>query len=125
MVILLTVDDDEDLRVLMAMALEARGASLNKRAMLERRAACSSIGVPAVMVCDLGLPGEDGCSAAPLPVRSRHLPALALTGRPEPGDVDNEAHPQAGYLKQIPKPVEMAELVEAIASLVPTSSRTK
>jgi CheY-like chemotaxis protein len=115
---LLLVDDDEDVLELTALALRGYGAAIHtaRDAREARRAFAAS--VPHVIVCDLGLPEEDGCAL----VRSLRtcpgaleVPAIALTGSLD-GEAIQRAH-AAGFLRHVPKPFEIRDLVSAIVSV--------
>ena len=114
--VVLLVDDDDDLRTLLALALESRGARVEEAGDAPQARRKIQDTQPAVMVCDIGLPGEDGCSLLRSLAGKSDVPAIALTGSPEPS-AESEVT-RAGYRKQLPKPVEFERLVEAIASVV-------
>src|SRR6187549_3164492 len=81
---ILLVEDDEDIRDLLRMSLEARGAVLT--AVESSSAAVAAIGTspPDIVISDISMPGEDG-HALLRKVRSMPLssggkiPAIALT----------------------------------------------
>jgi signal transduction histidine kinase/ActR/RegA family two-component response regulator len=117
----LVVDDDADVRMLLRTLLENWGAhvtvSSSARQASEVFAGCK----PDVVVCDIGMPEEDGYSFIQ---RIRQMdaagggdvPAIALTGFVR---VEDRARAlQAGYHMFVPKPVEAAEIISAIESLV-------
>jgi CheY-like chemotaxis protein len=115
----LLVEDDEDSQDTMRLMLEMEGASVacagsaaeGLRAFFTRR--------PDVLVCDLGLPGADGYAF----IRQiRELP-MELGGAT--GAVAVTAYAaemptkvlHAGFQAHLPKPVEPAQLVQAVAAL--------
>jgi CheY-like chemotaxis protein len=75
---------------------------------------------PDILISDIGMPGEDGYMLMQ-ELRKReserggHIPAIALTAfaRRE----DRRRALSAGYESHVPKPVEPAELLAAVASL--------
>ena len=76
--------------------------------------------LPEILVSDIGMPDEDGYALIQkvrelVPESGGQIPAIALTGyaRPE----DREQLLSAGYQAHLTKPVELAELVNIIASL--------
>ena len=76
---------------------------------------------PDVMVTDLGMPGEDGYSLIRRVrewerERGAYLPAVALTayGRTE----DRMRALKAGFQMHVAKPIELAELIAIITSLI-------
>jgi CheY-like chemotaxis protein len=75
---------------------------------------------PDVIVCDIGMPGEDGYSFITKvrnlePVQGGKIPAIALTGyvRVE----DRMRSLEAGYQMFVPKPVEADELAASIVTV--------
>jgi CheY-like chemotaxis protein len=72
---------------------------------------------PRIIVCDIGLPLEDGYDfIAELRRRNIATPTVALTAiaRPE----DRVRSIKAGFASHLAKPVESAELLVTIGSLV-------
>jgi CheY-like chemotaxis protein len=118
---ILLVEDDEDIRDLLRMALEARGAVMT--AVASSAAAFSAIGTspPDIVISDISMPGEDGHTllrkvrGMPLS-RGGKIPAIALTA------LDSRearlASRAAGFHYHLTKPVDPAKLVEIVAGLV-------
>ncbi|MGH9944105.1 MAG: PAS domain S-box protein [Pyrinomonadaceae bacterium] len=117
---LLVVDDDEDTLRMLEYVFRKFGAEV---------AAASSTTVafellkrtrPQALVCDLGMPEEDGYSFIRR-VRSiedaelRDVPAVALTAYAGAEERARAAH--AGFQQHVPKPVDPAELVSLIVRL--------
>jgi len=73
---------------------------------------------PHVLVCDIAMPGEDGYTLIRR-IRAGEgdpaLPAVAVTAFARREDRDRAL--DAGFDLHMPKPVEPAELVSAVASL--------
>jgi PAS domain S-box-containing protein len=121
----LVVDDDEDARILVKTVLEQCGSLVRTSASVAEGIAEISRECPKLVISDIGMPGEDGYdlirrirnSGDP---RIATLPAAALTAfvRTE----DRQRMLRAGYGTHIPKPVEPAELVSAIARLLRISA---
>ncbi|HEX5734503.1 MAG TPA: MASE1 domain-containing protein [Blastocatellia bacterium] len=122
----LAVDDEPDTRVMLKAMLEQYGADV---------LAASSAGEafealpgfePDVLVCDIGMPEEDGYSLirkvrALEPKHGGDTPAIALTGYVR---IEQRTRAlEAGYQIFVPKPVEANELVSMIASLVGRAER--
>ena len=115
----LLVEDDRDSRDLCRLILEEQGATVDGAgsaaeawSALERRA-------PDVLVCDIGLPGEDGYGLLRRLRAWRDgatLPAVALTAYAGADNV-GRAH-AAGFQLHLAKPVSPPDLVEAVAGLV-------
>ncbi|HSO36181.1 MAG TPA: response regulator, partial [Labilithrix sp.] len=82
--------------------------------------------VPAVLISDIGMPGEDGYSLfekVRLRERKRggRVPAVALTAYARAEDRTRAL--RAGFDMHMPKPIEPGELVAVIASLTERSSQ--
>ena len=117
----MTVDDDPDALGLLRVVLETAGAEVI--AFSSSVAALGSVGVsePDALVVDLGMPSMDGFefiarlrqSANP---QVRDIPAAALTAfaRSE----DRAKALRSGFQLHLSKPVDPAELVAAIGTLV-------
>lgn len=117
----LVVDDEPDVRHLLAMLLETTGATVEAAgsyaealvAVRERRFD--------VWVCDLGMPAGDGYQLVrALRVRSAaeggSTPAIALTGRT--GGQDHTRALLAGFQAYLTKPIDARQLIENIRGLV-------
>jgi len=76
---------------------------------------------PDLLLCDIGMPGEDGYQLirrmrALESARGLATPAIALTAYA--GDADRAHALDAGFQRHVPKPVDPADLVSVIAGLV-------
>ncbi|MGC4064641.1 MAG: ATP-binding protein [Polyangiaceae bacterium] len=117
----LVVDDDDDARILVKTVLEQCGSVVKTGASVAEGITEIARECPELVISDIGMPGEDGYdfirrirnSGDP---RVARVPAAALTAfvRTE----DRQRMLRAGYGMHIPKPVEPAELVSAIARLL-------
>ena len=118
----LVVEDEPDARDLLRAILEERNAHVTTVASAAKAYETLEWLNPDVIISDIGMPGEDGYSL----IRSLRLrearerkgwrPAIALTAHARVEDRLRAL--SAGYQAHIPKPVEPAELVAVIASLV-------
>ena len=76
--------------------------------------------VPDVLISDIDMPGEDGCTFIRR-VRSLNqhgladVPAVALTGYAQPEDQQRAL--MAGFQKFVPKPVHVGELASVVKIL--------
>ena len=116
----LLVDDDAEMRELLTAIFTLAGAEV-------RAAACSTEALdmlariqPNVIICDIGMPNEDGYSLIQKIRRKSdgqggRIPALALTayGRPE----DRRQCLLAGFQAYLAKPAEPEELLALVAGL--------
>jgi CheY-like chemotaxis protein len=118
---LLVVDDHEDTRELMGAILEAAGAQVTLAD--SAAVAMSALGAAkfAVLISDIGMPIADGYDLI-REVRkagdlfpSAGIPAVAVTafGAPE----DRRRALAAGFQEHLPKPVNVASLLQAVARL--------
>jgi len=116
----LIVDDDIDSRELISVALEQYGAETMAVASAAEAFDALQKFKPDVLVCDIGMPGEDGYDLIKR-VRALELdqgggtPAIALTAFA--GVEDRQRAISAGYQMHVAKPVEPESLVEAITIL--------
>jgi PAS domain S-box-containing protein len=118
----LVVDDDPDARDLLKAILEERKAQVTTVASAAEAYETIEWLRPNVIISDIGMPGEDGYSL----IRNVRLkeardrqgwkPAIALTAHARVEDRLRAL--SAGYQAHVAKPVEPAELVAVIASLV-------
>ncbi len=110
---ILVVDDEEDSRELMATILRRAGADVACAA--GGRAALELFGrwTPDVVVSDLAMPGADGCElVSQIRARDASIAALAVSGFTGDGDTDRAL--AAGFDVHVGKPIDAAELVEAV-----------
>ncbi|MCA1853170.1 MAG: response regulator, partial [Beggiatoa sp.] len=126
---LLVVDDQEDAREALATVLARHGAVVNAAGSGGEALALLAEGLkgapPHGLVCDIAMPDLDGYAVigklralenehrVPL---SAQIPAIALTAYAEPKDRVRAL--RAGFQTHLAKPVEPAELIRVIASLV-------
>jgi signal transduction histidine kinase/CheY-like chemotaxis protein len=125
----LVVDDDDDARDLLATVLRQYGGESQLAASAEEALALLGSGEQFdVLISDIGMPGESGYDLlrrvrALAPAQGGEIPALALTafGR----GVDRSRALAAGFQQHLPKPVEPAELAQAVAGLTGRSAQGK
>ena len=116
----LVVDDEPDALDLIRRILTDAGATVSVTASADDAIARLLSERPAVLVSDIGMPGEDGYRllqrVRQLPDEGlRRIPAVALTAfaRPE----DRRRALLAGFQMFVPKPLEPAELIAVVASV--------
>jgi signal transduction histidine kinase len=113
----LTVDDQQDTRELITLALGRYGAEV--RASDSASAALKLIAdwKPDVVVSDIGLPEMDGYDfmrrLREVEGEGKRIPAIAVTGYA--GAIDESRALNAGYALHLSKPIELNELAKAIA----------
>ena len=119
---ILVVDDEADARDLLTVVLEARQARVTTVASAAQAYETLAWLRPDVIISDIGMPGEDGYMFMRRvrleEARARYgwKPAIALTAHARAEDRLRAL--SAGYQAHVAKPVEPAELVAVIASLV-------
>ena len=126
----LVVDDDADAREALAMSLARAGAHVSTAASVAEAMTEAARRWPAVLVSDIGMPGEDGISLIERmrrleSVRGGRIRAVALTAYA--GEDDRRRMIDAGYDLHVPKPVNtdtlIALLVRLIADGAPAAGR--
>jgi PAS domain S-box-containing protein len=120
-VTVLLVDDEEDAREALRRILQQNGMLVTTAA--SAREACELVErlQPDVLVSDIAMPGEDGLSlirrVRMLPLdRGGQVPAIALSAYA--GAEDRRRALLAGFQRHIPKPVDPAHLIAAIATMI-------
>jgi signal transduction histidine kinase len=115
----LTVDDQQDTRELIAVALGRYGAEVRASESASNALRIIKEWKPHVVVSDIGLPGVDGYEfmrqLRELETDGERTPAIAVTGYA--GAVDESKALDAGYEMHLSKPIELVELATAIARL--------
>jgi PAS domain S-box-containing protein len=115
----LLVDDDEDTRILLSMLLEQSSAAVKTASSVSEALEFLEAEAFDLLISDIEMPQQDGYDLIKF-VRSmpqkRNIPAIAVTAYAR-----NEDRLRAisyGYDMHVPKPVESAELLTIIESLV-------
>ena len=115
----LTVDDQQDTRELIAVALGRYGAEVRASESASQALQMIRAWKPHVVVSDIGLPGVDGYDfmrqLRALESNGERTPAIAVTGYA--GAVDESKALDAGYEMHLSKPIDLTELAFAIARL--------
>ncbi|MEZ0612243.1 response regulator [Fibrella sp. WM1] len=118
------MDDNRDAADSFAMLLELSGYTVEVCYSGEQAIAAAEQGKPEVMLLDIGMPGLNGYETARL-IRQhdwgRSLILIALTGYGQADD--KRLSREAGFDEHLVKPVEVEELVQLLASIVPPKSR--
>jgi PAS domain S-box-containing protein len=116
----MVVDDEADTRDLLSFSLRNYGAEVTALGSASEALAAIQRDKPDVLVSDIGLPGDDGYALirqvrALDEDRGGRVPAAALTAYAK--DEDRHRAIAAGFQAHVPKPVELAELANVVASL--------
>jgi CheY-like chemotaxis protein len=123
---LLVVEDEADSREMLVAAFEQCGARVSAVASAGEGMKVLQQAPPDVIVCDIGLPGEDGHEfirkvRALEAERGGRIPALALTAYA--GREARRTALAAGFDLHVPKPAEPADLVTRVAALATARGR--
>jgi PAS domain S-box-containing protein len=116
----LVVDDENDSRAMLAAVLEGQGAAVTSAGSADEAVAAFERARPDIIVSDIAMPGQDGYSLirrirALGPEGGGRTPAVALTGRVTADDRTRAL--AAGFQAHVAKPIDTAELLEAVAAL--------
>ncbi|HWS99761.1 MAG TPA: PAS domain-containing protein [Pyrinomonadaceae bacterium] len=117
----LVVDDEVDTRTLLKMAVGRCGAEVLTAGSVREALEAVEAERPDVLISDIGMPDEDGYDlirrVRGLPAESGGgVPAIALTAYAR--DEDRAQALAAGYQMHVAKPVDMAQLIKAVANLI-------
>jgi PAS domain S-box-containing protein len=117
---ILVVDDEVDARELVKRLLEMAGATVSLAGSASEAIERILVARPDVLVCDIGMPGDDGFSLIrQLRVleesQESALPAVALTAYARSEDRTKSI--RSGFQNHLSKPVEPAELLAIVSSL--------
>ena len=118
---ILVVDDDADTREFIAFLLEQYGANVTAVASANEALAALTQSLPDIVLSDIGMPEVDGCmfmrQLRTLPAeQGGQIRAIALTAYA--GEMNAKQVLAAGFDKHLAKPIEPAELIDAIANLI-------
>ncbi|MEW5860569.1 MAG: ATP-binding protein [Cyanobacteriota bacterium] len=117
---ILIVDDEADARELLMSILEQYGAEVIAVASVEKAIATIQQSKPDVLISDIGMPNEDGYSlirrVRALEAEQGQIPSVALTAYARVDD--QKAALSAGFQSHVAKPVDPAELIAVVTSLV-------
>jgi PAS domain S-box-containing protein len=117
----LVVDDDEATREMLDTLISLRGGQTLGAASVAEALDLLAKNHPDVLLCDIGMPGEDGYSLIRQirprgPAEGGRIPAIALTAYARAEDRTRAL--LAGFQTHLAKPVEPTELLAVIAALV-------
>jgi signal transduction histidine kinase len=116
---ILSVDDQQDTRELITIALARYGAEVKTSDSASTALQLVKEWKPHVVVSDIGLPGMDGYDfmrqLRKLEADGERIPAIAVTGYA--GAIDESKALDAGYEVHLSKPIELNKLVAVIAKV--------
>ncbi|MBD2569116.1 response regulator [Anabaena lutea] len=118
---LLIVDDDSDTREILTLLFELEGAEIISAGSAHEAIEIISNFKPDILISDISLPDEDGYWLLRKvknleALKGRWVPAIAMTGWASAAD--QEYSLKAGFQKHLCKPINLDELLFAVASLV-------
>ncbi|HEY9700716.1 MAG TPA: ATP-binding protein [Trichocoleus sp.] len=116
----LVVDDDIDALEFATFLLEQYGAEVTAATSALTALAAIQQSKPDVLLSDIGMPEIDGYTLMRQvrtlpPEQGGEIPAIALTAYA--GEIDHQRAISAGFQKHLPKPIEPADLIAAIAAI--------
>jgi PAS domain S-box-containing protein len=116
----LVVDDDGDARDLLQRLLQMAGATVSMASSASEAMERILAERPDILVCDIGMPGEDGYTFIRRlrsidETQGSALPAVALSAYARSNDRTKAI--RSGFQNHLAKPVEPAELLAVISSL--------
>lgn len=116
---ILSVDDQQDTRELITIALARYGAEVKASDSASTALQLIKEWKPHVVVSDIGLPGMDGYDfmrqLRELEADGERIPAIAVTGYA--GAIDESKALDAGYEVHLSKPIDLNKLVAVIAKI--------
>jgi CheY-like chemotaxis protein len=118
---LLLVEDHDDARELLAIALRNAGANVTEADSVAVAVDALQRGDFSVLVSDIAMPGQDGYDlmrwvrSSEAPRNTRALPAVAVTAFTDPEDRRKAL--AVGFAEHVPKPVELSALIDIVARL--------
>ncbi len=121
----LVVDDEAEVRQIVSLALSQCGARTAAVSSAREAFRMMAEFLPDVVVSDIGMPGEDGCTfirrlRATGATGIGDVPAVALTAYCQPEDRTRAL--SAGFQQFVPKPVGMDELAAIVRTLAHSRS---
>jgi len=113
---LLVVDDDAEIRQLLAEYLQVNGYRVSTAADGKAMRAALAAGFPDLIVLDVMLPGEDGISLCRSVRQRSEVPIIMLTARGD--DTDRIVGLEVGADDYVPKPFNPRELLARVKSVL-------
>jgi CheY-like chemotaxis protein len=113
----LVVDDDGDARELLRRLLAEQGCDVVCASSADEALHKLDAGPFDVLLSDIGMPGTDGYALLQRVRAGRHtsIPALAVTAFTRPQD--HERASAAGFDGHVAKPIDPAQLLQAVARI--------
>ncbi|OKH42877.1 hypothetical protein NIES2101_32130 [Calothrix sp. HK-06] len=125
---ILVVDDEKDMRDLVQIILQQKGAQVTVAATAAEALMLFDRQLPDILISDIGMPDMDGYTLMQQirqrsPQQGGLIRAIALTAYA--AEYDQRQALLVGFHKHIPKPVEPEALVNAILELIISEGKTK
>jgi two-component system, OmpR family, phosphate regulon response regulator PhoB len=115
------VDDDPDVRSLLARVLDAEGCAVSQASDGQQALACLSRRSPDLMLLDVMLQGENGFELLAAVRRTSDVPVIMLTGKDTEGD--KVLGLRLGADDYVAKPFSTDELAARVSSVLRRSGR--
>ncbi|MBW4553653.1 MAG: PAS domain-containing protein [Aphanocapsa sp. GSE-SYN-MK-11-07L] len=116
---ILVIDDEIDSREIVTFVLQEAGAIVTSVSTGIEALQALEQSVPDLIVSDIGMPDMDGymlLQQIRAQEQVKRVPAIALTAYA--GEFDRQQALKAGFQKHLSKPIELSELITAIAALI-------
>ena len=110
------LDDEPDITALLAGYMESRGFRASQLHSGRALLALMSVDAPAIVLLDLGLPGEDGLAIARQLRAGWHGGLVIVTGRGDP--VDKVVGLELGADDYVTKPFDLRELLARVTAVL-------
>jgi len=111
------VEDDVDTLEFLSLLLRKLGAGVNVAGDADVARAVVAASRPDVILCDLGLPGQDGYALLrTLDAGGATWPVIAISGHHSP--TQRQRALAAGFAAYLPKPSKLAEIVATIMDVL-------
>lgn len=116
---ILVIDDNLDATILVSLLLKLKGFDVDSRKSGLEGMKAAEESMPAVILCDIGMPGLNGYDTAKL-IRQqpwgKTVPMIALTGYGQ--QKDKQLAMEAGFNGHLIKPVDIEELIQLLDGLL-------
>ena len=118
---ILVVEDDTDTLEMLGELLERQGAHVMLASSVRSALEEMDLAVPDLLISDIAMPGQDGIALIrAIRERSLRIPAVALSALSR--EEDRARAEAAGFDRYLVKPVDLRELLQAVASPIAQAS---
>jgi len=118
---ILVIDDEEDVRTMVARLLEGEGYQVEQAANSDEAAACLNTRTPDLVILDVMLSSEDGFDVLASLRRTSNIPVILVTGRGR--ETDRVLGLKLGADDYVVKPFSPAELAARVGTVLRRTGR--